>query len=64
MIGAKNSDPNHVAGGLTFLGLQGMMDPPRPEAIAAVAKCQSAGVSLTSLLLRKILLVMEVPLPN
>ena len=29
-----------VAGGLTFLGLQAMMDPPRPEAIAAVAACQ------------------------
>jgi cation-transporting P-type ATPase F len=37
---------HHVAGGLTFLGLQGMMDPPRPEAIAAVAKCQSAGVTV------------------
>ncbi len=35
-----------VAGGLTFLGLQGMMDPPRPEAIAAVAKCQSAGIAV------------------
>ena len=33
-----------VAGGLTFLGLQGMIDPPRPEAIAAVAECQSAGI--------------------
>lgn len=33
-----------VANGLTFLGLQGMMDPPRPEAITAVAQCQSAGI--------------------
>ena len=33
-----------VADGLTFLGLQGMMDPPRPEAIQAVAACQSAGI--------------------
>ena len=33
-----------VADGLTFLGLQGMMDPPRPEAVRAVAACQSAGV--------------------
>jgi Ca2+-transporting ATPase len=34
----------HVAQGLTFLGLQGMIDPPRPEAIAAVADCKSAGI--------------------
>ncbi len=33
-----------VAGGLTFLGLQGMIDPPRLEAIAAVRVCQSAGI--------------------
>ena len=35
-----------VAGGLTFLGLQAMMDPPRPEAIAAVRACQSAGIAV------------------
>jgi len=29
---------------LTFLGLQGMIDPPRPEAISAVRACQSAGI--------------------
>ncbi|MDP1562197.1 MAG: HAD-IC family P-type ATPase [Pirellulaceae bacterium] len=29
---------------LTFLGLQGMIDPPRPEAISAVQACQSAGI--------------------
>jgi len=33
-----------VAGGLTFLGLQAMLDPPRPEAIAAVRTCQAAGI--------------------
>ncbi|PKN67590.1 MAG: carbonate dehydratase [Deltaproteobacteria bacterium HGW-Deltaproteobacteria-15] len=33
-----------VAGGLQFLGLQSMMDPPRPEAAAAVTACQSAGI--------------------
>ena len=32
--------------GLTFLGLQGMLDPPRPEAIAAVRACQSAGIQV------------------
>ncbi len=39
-------DHEHVAGGLTFLGLQGMIDPPRPEAIEAVAQCQSAGIAV------------------
>src|SRR6202000_1029502 len=29
---------------LVFLGLQGMIDPPRQDAIRAVAKCQAAGV--------------------
>jgi len=36
----------HVAEGLTFLGLQGMIDPPRPEAIAAVRQCQQAGIAV------------------
>ena len=36
----------HVAAGLTFLGLQGMMDPPRPEAIASVRECQRAGIAV------------------
>lgn len=31
---------------LIFLGLIGMMDPPRPEAIQAVAECRSAGISV------------------
>jgi cation-transporting ATPase F len=30
--------------GLTFLGLQGMTDPPRPEALEAVGDCQNAGI--------------------
>jgi cation-transporting P-type ATPase F len=33
-----------VAGGLTFLGLQAMIDPPRAEAISAVRQCQRAGI--------------------
>ncbi len=33
-----------VAGDMVFLGLQAMMDPPRPEAIEAVATCQAAGI--------------------
>lgn len=32
--------------GLIFLGLQGMIDPPRPEAIAAVRSCQTAGIQV------------------
>jgi cation-transporting ATPase F len=32
--------------GLTFLGLQGMVDPARPEAIEAVRSCQRAGIKI------------------
>jgi cation-transporting ATPase F len=37
-------DHEHVRDGLTFLGLQGMIDPPRVEAIASVADCRRAGI--------------------
>ncbi len=30
--------------GLTFLGIQGMIDPPRPEAIEAIRECRAAGI--------------------
>lgn len=33
-----------VDGNLTFLGLVGLIDPPRPEAVDAVAECQRAGI--------------------
>jgi len=33
-----------ISGGLVFLGLQAMIDPPRPEAITAVAACRAAGI--------------------
>ncbi|MDY7227493.1 cation-translocating P-type ATPase [Hyalangium rubrum] len=33
-----------VAGGFCLLGLQGMIDPPREEAIAAVRACHEAGI--------------------
>ena len=33
-----------VENGLTFMGLVGMIDPPRPEAKAAVATCRRAGI--------------------
>jgi len=37
--------PEEVEVGLTFLGLVGLMDPPREEAAEAVAMCQSAGIT-------------------
>jgi calcium-translocating P-type ATPase len=37
-------DMKALEGGLTFLGLIGLIDPPRPEAIAAVAECRAAGI--------------------
>ena len=39
---------NHedIEDGLIFLGLQGMIDPPRAEAIAAVNTCQNAGIQV------------------
>ncbi|MBE9048112.1 cation-transporting P-type ATPase [Pleurocapsales cyanobacterium LEGE 10410] len=39
-------DHDDIATGLIFLGLQGMIDPPRPEAIAAVHACQTAGIKV------------------
>lgn len=39
-------DQNQLPPGLTWLGLQGMMDPPRPEAIQAVQACQRAGLAV------------------
>jgi Ca2+-transporting ATPase len=44
--GQRELDHHHVASDLTFLGLQGMMDPPRPEVIAAVRRCQNAGIAV------------------
>ncbi len=50
-IAMKTAEMSHtvlgfddVQGGLTLLGLFGLMDPPREEAIAAVAECQAAGI--------------------
>ncbi len=37
-------DEKHVAKNLTFVGLMGMEDPPREEAIRAVSLCRQAGV--------------------
>ncbi|WLE95985.1 MAG: cation-transporting P-type ATPase [Candidatus Electrothrix communis] len=35
-----------VQGGCTFLGLMGMIDPPRAEAVAAVRICRQAGIRI------------------
>ncbi len=35
-----------VARDLVFIGLQGMIDPPRAEAVAAVGKCRRAGIEV------------------
>ena len=37
---------NDVESGLTLLGLVGIMDPPRPEAIDAVERCHDAGIEV------------------
>ena len=44
--GHEGLEQAHVQEGLTFLGLQGMMDPPRAEAIAAVRRCHQAGIGV------------------
>ncbi len=43
--GAQNLDFDDIAG-LTLVGLQGMIDPPRPEAIAAIRASQQAGITV------------------
>lgn len=37
---------DEVCRGLTFLGLQAMIDPPRPEAAASIAACYKAGIQV------------------
>ena len=44
--GTTDLDHADVASGLTFLGLQGIIDPPRAEAVAAARVCQKAGIQV------------------
>lgn len=37
-------EPTDVIGHMTLIGLIGLIDPPRPEAIEAVAECHEAGI--------------------
>ncbi len=53
VLAFARGDHNHdavqheqVSGGLTFLGLQAMIDPPRPEAITSIAACYRAGIQV------------------
>jgi calcium-translocating P-type ATPase len=39
-----NESLDHGPAELTFIGLVGMIDPPRHEAVAAIAQCQRAGI--------------------
>jgi len=44
--GHSTIEMSDAAGGFTFLGLQGMIDPPRSEAIAAIKVCHQAGITV------------------
>lgn len=44
--GHQELEFDSVGQGLVFLGLVGFIDPPRAEAIAAIAECHSAGISV------------------
>ncbi len=39
-------EPSDLSEGLDFLGLVGFIDPPRPEALDAVARCRSANIAV------------------
>ena len=43
---AAEISPEDAESGLTLLGLVALIDPPRPEAIAAIAECREAGIAV------------------
>ena len=43
---AQTIDFPDVGSGLTLLGVTGFIDPPRPEAVRAIASCRSAGIAV------------------
>jgi len=43
-VGQQELSHDVLQNGLIFLGIAGMMDPPRPEAIDAIHACQQAGI--------------------
>jgi len=44
--GQREIAPPDVENGLTLLGLVGLIDPPRPESIVAIAECKAAGIRI------------------
>lgn len=45
--GSEDLDQDSVADGMVLLGLAGIVDPPRPEAIEAIATCHRAGIAVS-----------------
>lgn len=45
-VGTETLSPDDMDAQFTLLGLTGLIDPPREEAIAAVAECQAAGLRI------------------
>jgi len=45
-VAGDRIEDGQIKGGLQFIGLVGMMDPPRPKAIAAVKTCHAAGIAV------------------
>ncbi len=45
-MGLNSLDGYDMEAGLVFVGLQGLLDPPRPEAIESVAQAQRAGIRI------------------